>query len=548
MSRVVGQVQAVDGISFEIMPGETLGLVGESGCGKTTVGRLILQLLKPTSGSVLLEGTDIATLDRAGMKRFRRDVQIIFQDPYSSLNPRMRVFDIVGEALRVHGIAKGEELEAQVELLLGRVGVAPGWVNRFPHEFSGGQRQRIGIARAIAMNPKLVVCDEAVSALDVSIQAQVLNLLIDLREELGFAYLFISHDLSVVRHVSHRVAVMYLGQIVELASVDELFSNPRHPYTRALLSAVPVPNPRARKRRLILHGDVPTPLNPPSGCRFHTRCPIVIERCRSEEPPVDELPGSHLVKCFLAGSNDGPWLDTQVEAPVHEQGPDRASAVSVARATPERASSAQAGQADVATTPTGPSAGLEPVPAGARPSTPRPILATLTGMAALIVACALVLGSWWVVGACVGLAGYLMVPRARWTTRRSGGGRRAVEGRTFIPYWVGLALSITLSLPLSAQRKQWRAERELGALSAELEDYRVVTGAFPKSLGGLGWRLYEHFSDGKPVDPWGTSYRFHASDSGGYHLGSWGADRVLSADDIGEPPPLLADGVAAASE
>jgi oligopeptide/dipeptide ABC transporter ATP-binding protein len=299
LGKVVGQVRAVDDVSFDLASGETLGLVGESGCGKTTTGRAILRLIEPTSGSVRFEGREVTTLGREELRLARRQMQIIFQDPFSSLNPRMRVFDIVGEAIEAHGIAQGAAVEQRVMDLLQRVGVAPSWVHRFPHEFSGGQRQRIGIARALALGPKLVVCDEAVSALDVSIRAQVVNLLMELRKDLGLSYLFIAHDLSVVQHISQRVAVMYLGQIVEIGATKTLFSEPAHPYTRALLSAVPVPDPKAKGKRVVLQGDVPTPLNPPSGCRFHTRCPAAFERCSSEEPQLVQL-GARQVKCFHA--------------------------------------------------------------------------------------------------------------------------------------------------------------------------------------------------------------------------------------------------------
>ena len=300
LGRVVGHVRAVDDLSFEIARGETLGLVGESGSGKTTAGRAILRLVEPSAGRVLFEGTDVTAADADTLRGLRRRMQIVFQDPYASLNPRMRVIDIVGEALEVHGLAQGPEVERRVASFLRKVGLSPSWINRYPHEFSGGQRQRLGIARAIALEPKLIVCDEPVSALDVSIQAQVVNLLKDLARELDLSYLFIAHDLSIVRHISHRVAVMYLGQLVELAPTKRLFEAPAHPYTRALLSAIPVPDPKRKRTRLVLTGDVPSPMNPPSGCRFHTRCPAAFERCSSEEPQSVEVEAGHAVKCFHA--------------------------------------------------------------------------------------------------------------------------------------------------------------------------------------------------------------------------------------------------------
>lgn len=298
--RQTGAVKAVDGLNFEIKRGETLGLVGESGCGKSTTGRAILQLHRPTAGHVYFEETDLTQIGGEVLRRMRRKMQIIFQDPYASLNPRMTVGDIVGEPLEVHGLAKGKEKRERVQELLEVVGLNPYFINRYPHEFSGGQRQRIGVARALAVNPDFIVCDEPISALDVSIQAQVINLLEDLQKEFGLTYLFIAHDLSVVRHISDRVAVMYLGKIVELADRVELYENPLHPYTQALLSAIPIPDPEVeeRRERIILEGDVPSPVNPPRGCRFHTRCPVVMDVCREEpEPAFKDAGGGHYVAC-----------------------------------------------------------------------------------------------------------------------------------------------------------------------------------------------------------------------------------------------------------
>jgi len=299
----VGDIKAVDDVSFFVRQNETLGLVGESGCGKTTTGRTILQLYRPTAGQVYFEGQDLSVMKGEQLRHLRRRMQMIFQDPYASLNPRMTIGSIVGEPLEVHNIAKGKEKRERVQELLRVVGLNPYFVNRYPHEFSGGQRQRIGVARALALNPDFIVCDEPVSSVDVSIQAQIVNLLEDLQAQFGMAYLFIAHDLSMVRHISNRVAVMYLGKIVELTNRAELYENPLHPYTQALLSAVPIPDPvvEERRQRIILEGDVPSPAHPPSGCNFSTRCPVVMDICKKEDPEFKEVSSEHWAACHRIG-------------------------------------------------------------------------------------------------------------------------------------------------------------------------------------------------------------------------------------------------------
>jgi oligopeptide/dipeptide ABC transporter ATP-binding protein len=301
LRRSAGTVFAVDGVSFEVGQGETLSLVGESGCGKSTLARTAMRLIEPTSGTIRLEGQDVTRLSRREMQPYRRELQMIFQDPFSSLNPRMKAGDIVGEPLKVHGLSHGADARERVSALFEQVGLRPTQMQSFPHEFSGGQRQRISIARALALSPKLIIADEPVSALDVSIQAQVINLLMDLQQRRGLSYLLVAHDLAVVEHISHRVAVMYLGKIVEQAEKRNVFDTPLHPYTQALLSAVPLPNPKVKREKRILQGDVPSPMNPPSGCPFHTRCPNAFEPCKSVAPAFREVAPGHEAACHLYG-------------------------------------------------------------------------------------------------------------------------------------------------------------------------------------------------------------------------------------------------------
>lgn len=509
--KVVAEVRAVDGVSFDIMQGETLGLVGESGCGKTTVGRAVLRLIEPTSGRVTFDGTDVTHASPKELRRLRERMQIVFQDPFSSLNPRLRVIDIVGEALEVHGRAHGADVERRVAEILQRVGIPRSWINRYPHEFSGGQRQRIGIARAIALEPQLIVCDEAVSALDVSIQAQIINLLVELRQEMRLSYLFIAHDLSVVRHVSHRIAVMYLGQIVEMAPAERLFEAPSHPYTRALLSAIPTSDPRHKKRRLVLAGDVPTPLNPPSGCRFHTRCPAVMDRCREEEPPAYDLEAGHFTKCF------------------HAEGLERAPAFYQAVSERiERRIAERAASAPPTSPPSIPAEPTRPAPTSITvdqpPATRQASLAA--GAAVAVAGAFLVLLGQRFLGLAMLLGAYAILVRRRGPLRRARG-----NDALFVVFCTVVFLAAS---PIGRIRSQLAARRDVERLSAELDAYAKVTGHYPGSVSELGWRLYPIFDHGTPMDPWGKPFVYRTPGVNGhpFYLASTGPDTVPSRDDI----------------
>lgn len=474
--RVVDHVKAVDGVSFEIERGTTLGLVGESGCGKSTLGRTLLRLEQPTAGRVLFEGRDLMSMPANELRRMRREMQIIFQDPYSSLNPRMTVADIVGEALEVHGLATGLEAERQVVSLLERVGISGRWINRYPHEFSGGQRQRISVARAIALKPKLIVCDEAVSALDVSVQAQVLNLLIQLRKELNLSYLFISHDLSVVKHISDRVAVMYLGQIVETAAASRIFSAPAHPYTRALLSAIPIPDPKRRSERIVLEGDVPTPLNPPAGCRFHTRCAAVMDRCRSEEPRTVHLGDGQRVKCFHA----------------YDVEPGRDAHQNVLTRTDEAAAANRSRSQSL--------------------SAPRPASASLRDA--------------------------LPPERVNRAKAASRAGVRVRTSRALASAALLVVTLVGLSQWRHERVSATTALRQYSELSSEIERYSELTGGYPLTLRQLGWRLPEIFGQAEARDPWGERWRYRVPGAEGrpFDLGSGGPDSAVGGgNDVGHP-------------
>lgn len=521
--KAVAQVRAVDDVSFEIRRGETLGLVGESGCGKTTAGRSILRLIEPSAGRVWFDGADVTRLSQPELRQYRRRMQIIFQDPFGSLNPRMRVVDILGEPIERHGLASGAGVEARVRELLGQVGLSERWVNRYPHEFSGGQRQRVGIARAIAVAPELIVCDEAVSALDVSIQAQVINLLIDLRREMGLSYLFIAHDLSVVRHISDRVAVMYLGEIVELARCDELFERPAHPYTRALLSAIPLPDPRKKSRRVVLQGDVPTPLNPPAGCHFHPRCPAALERCSEADPPVVRLQGGQrLVRCVHAvGLEDERdfyralerRIGEAIAAGARDRAPQRTRLPLLSTASPPEPSAQGLSP--------GPSAPLSPSPRSSRLPDLLSLLTLALGFAGLV------MGRYGVGLAALAIGAITLAPSPPEPLRRISR-RRPVLALTAALLIVG----VVLSRWLEPARLTSRARADLGWLQGEIAAHARNVGKAPESLSALRWRTLERFGPGAPRDPWGRPYRYEAQADLRFTLSSDGADGVPSGDDI----------------
>jgi oligopeptide/dipeptide ABC transporter ATP-binding protein len=528
-SRTVGHVRAVDGVSFDVAPGETLGLVGESGSGKTTVGRCILRLTTPTSGQILFGGRDVTAIPRAELLGLRRELQVVFQDPYSSLNPRLRVLDIVGEALSVHGIAKGANVERRVSALLERVGLSPSWIHRYPHEFSGGQRQRIGIARAIALAPKLIVCDEAVSALDVSIQAQVVNLLIELRREMNMAYLFIAHDLSVVRHVSHRIAAMYLGRLVEVAPSPRLFASPAHPYTRALLAAIPIADPARQHRHLPLVGEIPSPANPPRGCHFHTRCPAVRPECRRDDPDAIEVEPGHTVRCvharaLPAGAEWYAELSRRIERATADNAAEGERAPEIGARAIARDDEAPVEWLDAWKTRAASHAADRAATAAAARERRRNV-----GVAVAVLGALLVCTGHTGLGVLIAVAAYMAAIRRQL--------RRPSLGDAYIAF--ALLSSLLIGRAIVEHGRRARTAAMLRALSQQIEERAKLTGALPERLTDLGWRLYPLFDSGVPNDPWGRAYSYRAPGTEGrrFDLGSTGPDGVPSSDDIGHVPP-----------